>query len=329
MRFTKQEIFKECFAFDVSGYSDWIDRETEMIADLVAGAPTLESLIPMMGAKAGTTVELNRISTDVTWQGGSCVTDSSGTTTLAPRVVEVKRVTDREELCLDDIDAKLGFIQSAGANNQDLPFAEVFMGLKIANNSKQLEKLAWRGSLTGGTGNLALADGWIEKAKAETGDLASFSTFSGMSSLNTAGVIAQMRAVLSARTDEMRERNDVVIYLAPGDFEIVANAIVDTFGIAGTGLYVNSGSEIQLGEVQQMFWPGSSVKVKATHGLSSNNSIFSTYEENLRYVTDLQSDMEVVDLFFDKKSRALISDIIFAIGFNYNQPEHVIYVEKV
>jgi hypothetical protein len=220
-------------------------------------------------------------------------------------------------------------LQKAGANNEELPFADVYMGLKLAENSKQVEKLAWRGDLTGGTANLAVTDGWLAKANAETGSLGYYATFSGLSEGQASVTIAQLRTILSNRTDELRERADTTINCAPADFEIIANAIVDTYGIAGTGLYMNSGSEIQLGNVQEMFWPGSNVKIKATHGLSSNNSLFCTYEQNLRYTVDLASDQDTVDMFFDKYHRALVSDIIFTIGFNYEQPAHVLYVRKV
>jgi len=328
MKLKKDDIIKEIFALSVSGYGDFVDRKSEIIANLICGAPTLESLVPMTGAKAGTTVELNMLSTAVTWQGGDCVTTATGTTTLAPRSVAVKRITDREELCLDKLDAKLPMIQKAGARNEELPFAQLFMDLKVANNSKQLEKLAWRGSLTGGTGNLGLADGWIMKAEAETSSLAYYSTITAFTNTNDAYIISKLEAILTNRSDEMREM-ETTIWCSPAYFSIISKALRTTYGMNGTGVYTNAGAGNLEGRIQEMWYPGENVLIKATHGLSSNDSLFCTFQANLRYVTDMESDKENVELFFDKYHKALVSDIIFSIGFQYEMPEHVIYMKKI
>ncbi len=331
MKYTsKEEIRKELFSFDVSNYTDWVDRKAELIADLIAGAPTLENLIPMTGIKAGTVVELPRFSNVVEWQTGNCPTAFSGTTTIQPRTINPVFINDRESLCPDELTAKLPMLQAAGARQEDISFADLFMEQKIKNNSKELEKLAWVGSLTGGSGNLAFTDGWIEVANAELGSLAFTEEFGGLSAGSASITIAQIRTILNNRTDEMRERDDIVIYMSPADFDIVAEALVDTFGIDPTGLFLNTGDENQLGQVQVMKWPGASgVLLKATHGLSSDGSLFCTFQDNLIFATDLESDLEEVSMFYDKFHKALVSDIVFTIGFQYKQSEHVIYIRKV
>ena len=322
----KEEIYKEIYSLDVSGYADFIENKGVIIANLIAGAPTLADIVPQTGVKAGTTVEMNILNTTINWQAGDCVTGASGSTVVAPRSVTPRRITDREEMCLDVLDAKLPMIQKPGARNEELPFANQYMDLKVALNSKNLEKLAWRGQYGVGSGNLSMADGYLKIADGETSDLGYYATFSGITAGNAISTIRN--SVLANRTDIMFEADDLYINVSQQDYSIIADAIVDAYGIAGTGVFQNSGDQNQLG-VQVMRFPGTNVFIRGTHGLNSNGSIFCTMKSNLRYVTDMESDRESVDLFFDKYHKALVSDLVFTIGFQYEFPENVIYIKKV
>ena len=46
---SKKEILDDIFALDVTSYDDYIQNSGEIIADLIAGAPTLAGLVPMTG----------------------------------------------------------------------------------------------------------------------------------------------------------------------------------------------------------------------------------------------------------------------------------------
>lgn len=321
----KKEIKDEIFSLDVSAYDTYISNKGELIANLIAGAPTLRTLVPQFGVKANTIEQLNILTTEVKWSTGDCVTGATDSTVIAPREIEAVRLTDREEMCLDKLDAKLPMIQSAGANNQELPFANLYMDLKVAENSFQLEKLVWRGNTSTGTGNLALVDGYLAIADGETGSLGYYATFSGITSGNA---ISTIETLINNRTEVMYEMDNVIIWMSQGDFGILSQAIIAAYGISGTGVYLNIGNQNELG-YQEMVYPGTNVRIRGTHGLNSNRSIFATNENNLRYGTDLESDRERVDIFFDKYHRALVSEIIFSFGVQYEFPENVLYIKKV
>lgn len=321
-----KKVTAEEFALDVSGYTDFKDRTGEIIANVIAGAPTLSTLTPQTGAKANTIVELNILSTDVTWSNANCVnTETGDNTVLEPRPVNVKRLTDREELCLDELDAKLPMIQKAGARNEELPFAEKFMNLKVANNSKELEKAAWQGDTALPSGNLSKVNGWLKIADGETASLAGYEVFS---TFTTANAIAHVQDMLAYRSEAMYEMDDLILYIDQPKFSILSQAVIAAYGVAGTGMYTNLGQENQLG-VQEFMFPGTNVRVRATHGLNGNGSLWLTNESNMRYVTDLESDKETVDLFFDKYHKRLVSDLVFSIGFQYEFPENVVYFKYV
>lgn len=320
----KNELMKEIFALDVSTLPDFVDNKGELIVDLLAGAPTLAELVPQLGAKANTQVQLNILDSSVVWDSGNCVnTVTGGATTINPRYVDVVRLTDREELCLDDLDAKLPMIQTAGARNEDLPFAKQFIELKINRNSKQLEKLAWQGNTGTGSGNMALADGYLAIADSETSDLAFYDDFVDF----FADPIAVIDEMLENRTDEMYEMDDFVINMPLSYFSALAKAVRDSFGISGTGDFMNTGHENQAG-VATMIYPGTNIVVRGLAGMGGVDAVFATSKSNLRYVTDLENDREDVELYYSKDKKALVSDIVFAIGFQYEFPEKVLYMVK-
>lgn len=321
-----KKITAEEFALTVSGYTDYKQRIPEIIADVIAGAPTLANLVPQTGAKANTTVDLNILATDVTWSNANCVDGETGNNTvLSPRPVAVKRLSDRELLCLDELDAKLPIIQSAGAKNDSLPFEEVFIDLKVKNNSKWLEKLAWQGNTVAGVGNLGKATGYLKIADGETGALAGYDTFS---SFTPSTCITLVNEILDLRTPEMYESDDVTLYMDLPKFSMLSRALTAAFGIAGTGMNLDTANENQSGQNEFMY-PGTNVRIKGTHGLNGNGSLFLTMESNLRYATDLESDKEEVDVFYDKYHKKLVSDLVFAIGFQYQFPEQAVYYKYV
>jgi hypothetical protein len=313
---TEKKIY-ENFALTPSGYADYEGRANEVISQIVAGAPTLADLVPQTGIKAGSSTDLNILRTDITWSSANCVsTETGNNTTLKPRNISVVRLSDRELMCLDTLDAKVPQLQRAGAMNDELTFADAFINLKVKQNAKQLEKLAWLGNTSTGSGNLALADGFLAIANGETSDLAYYVTGSTASTLST--IIADVRVLLNNRTDEMFEMG-AILYMSSANANLLSQALVDA-NLFNFGQV----SENENGILSFMF-PGTNVIIKGTYGLAGNASFFLTLEGNLRMGTDMENDKENVELFFDKYHKQLVSDIVFAAGFQYEFPEQVVY----
>jgi hypothetical protein len=325
---TKQDLKKEAFALDVSALPDYIDNKGEIVANLIAGAKTLGMLMPQTGIKAGSTERLNILSTNVTWSSGDCVaTETGDNTVITPRDISTVRLTDRELLCLDELDAKLPMIQAAGARNEELPFANLYIEEKVKYNSYNLEKLTWLGSIATGVGNLALQDGFIEIALQETGNLAyeqsyGAGDFAGIASFS-ADPIGAIELLAANRTPELYERDDFTVFMNLANYSSLAKDIRDTYGLNATGDYTNSGME---NATQTMVFPGTNIKIVGTHGLNGADDLFATYVENMRYGTDLENDKEDVELFFDKYHKQLVSDIVFSIGYQVQDPSQVMWV---
>lgn len=323
-----EKLNAEQFALTVSNYPDFRERTAEIISDVIAFSPILAELVPMTGVKANHTVDLNILTTNVTWSNADCVaTETGDNTDLNPRTVTVKRLTDRELMCLDVLDAKLPMIQKAGARNEELPFAEKFMNLKIEANGKALINAAFEGSITGGTGNLSKVDGWFQIAKDESGSLAHYETFVASAYTQATAIAFVESKILDYRTPEMYAADDMKIFMSLSYASILARALVAAYGANATGTFTNTGNENQNGMMRFNF-PGTNVEIIGTEAITSND-ILAIRMHDLRYVTDLESDRESVELFYDKYHKQLVSDIVFAIGFQYQFANQVIYLNRV
>ena len=202
--------------------------------------------------------------------------------------------------------------------NDELSFSEAFINLKVKANAKALEKLAWSGNITGGTGNLALTDGYLELAYQEAGSLAHYGTKTA-STLST--IITDVRVALNNRTDEMFE-NGATLYMSSANVALLSQALVDA-NLFNYGQV----SEDENGILSFNF-PGTNVKIKGTYGFNGNGSIFMTIEGNLRMGTDMENDKETVELFFDKYHKQLVSDLVFAAGFQYEFASQVVFIKE-
>ena len=325
---SKEDLKREAMGLTVGTLPDHIENVGEIVVNLIAGSKTLALLTPQTGIKAGSTEQLNILSTNVTWSDGDCVaTETGDNTVLTPRDITTTRLTDRELMCLDVLDSKLPMIQAAGARNEELPFASLFMETKVKQNAKQLEVLTWQGSTATGLGNLALVDGFLELALLDTGglgyeavygagDLAGIANFA-------ANPIGTIEAIAKNRTDEMFEREDFTIFMSLSDYFLLNKDIRDTYGINATGDFTNTGME---NVEQTMVFPGTNIMICGTHGMNGSGQLFATYIENMRYGTDLESDKEDVQLFFDKYHKQLVSDIVFSIGYQYQDPTQVVWI---
>ncbi len=325
---TKKELKKEIFALDPSALPDHIEVG-DVVTNLIAGAPTLAMLNPQTGVKAGTTAQLNILTSDVTWTNSNCQTAETGdNTVITDRNITTTRINDREINCLDVMDAKLPMYMAAGAHNEDTDIAQIIIEEKQKRNSKQLEKLVWRGD-TAGSGNLSLTDGYLKIAQGETGDLGYYQAYgagdlTGIANF-AADPIGAVKAILKNRTDELYDAEEVCLWMSLPNMNLLADKIRDTYGLDATASFVNTGDENRDGKHTFKF-PGTNLIIKGTHGLNGGDDLFCTYEANLRYATDLESDLEEVDVFYDKFNKAFVTDIVFAIGFNYQDPSQVLYV---
>lgn len=320
-----QKFKEQAFAWSVGTMPDITMPAKEVVANVIAGSKTLAGLTPVLGVKANTSQQLATFSNGVNWNTADCVVTPTGTTSILPRNLDAVRLTDREEYCLDELDRAIPAMMKSGAYNDEVSFENVIVDNKIKNNAKTLEKLAFQGSITGGTGNMGVTNGWVEIAKQEYLSLDYYATFTGFSASNAMSLV---EGIINDRSEAMREVDDYTIWMSQSYYAILAKALLTAYGIFGAGQFVNTGSENQTG-AEEMIYPGTNVKIKATHGLNTANHIFATNESNLTYGTDLENDKEKVEVFFSQYHKRLVTDLVFTMAFQYYFPENVSLLRKI
>ena len=322
-----KKITKEALALDLTGYTDYVDRKIEFIDQIIAGAPTIAEINPIMGVRAGDWVEMPVFNTSVNWQTGNCVNTPTGATTvIKPRLTKIVRLTDREEICLDEFDRVLPMIQKESARNTELPISEMYLNAKVRLNAYWLEKAFYQGDTDLLSGNLSKIDGILKKADSETADLAYYTTFD---SFDPSEAEAFIDSLLANRNEIMREMDNLIIKMDQGKFDILSNALLSKYGIAGTGIYTDFAAMNQVG-MNKFRYKQTNVMVESTHGLNGNGSIIiSDVIDNFKYFTSDAKDQYDVQLEYSSYHKRMVSDLVFAMGFDYRRPETVIYAKFV
>lgn len=318
----------ENFGFDVSAYTDAKERSNELIVAMIEKDPLLGEISVATGNKAGVTAELNVLKSNVNYSNADCVTVATGdSTVIEPRSVKVYRLTDREELCLDNLDAKLPQLQRAGARNTDLTFSQLYIDEKLAKGSKENIKMAFQGdrSIVGNT-NLNKVDGWLKLAKSESAKLAFYDTAAVINASTVLGLISDLTVNRSQM--QLDNSNELVIFVNNATFDMISAALIAEYGINPTGVFGDTGYQNQAGN-RKMKDPSTGIIIEATSGLDGKGGLFMTTKENLVLATDLEHDKEDVDLYYSKDKKAMIYDLVWTAGFTYYFPELVSYIEYV
>lgn len=287
------------FALSVTGLVDYV-KENEIplltkalfsgkTADLIAAEGNL-----MLGVKS--TEKISILATDAIFQDGSgCTRVSSGNTSLTQRQITVGTIAVVEDICVNDLEKKYVANQMArGANNNKLPFEQVYSELKAETVAKQIEIAIWKGDTDSVDANLKRFDGFIKIIDAVAGAVlsndaayitgGSISTATGITLANVKSVV---NSVWLAFPADIMGKDDIRIFCGWDTFNKFINAFTDQnlFNFAPTGSEVSAANGV-------VIIPGTNYKLTAVHGLDGTNRLFGLQLGNMVEATDLQSDYE-------------------------------------
>jgi hypothetical protein len=206
-------------------------------------------------------------------QDADCTFSNTGEGTLAQKEIEAHDVKLNLSYCSTTFETNyLSELMRAGSNSdQVMPeTVEAFLLQQVAEKtSADLEKVVWQGS--GATPNFVSEIG-LEAKLAADGDVIDVSG----TTLGAGNIIAEMNKVYDAIPAELRDKEDLAIYVgtAAGSYyrQALANASAETY-------YMQKHDELEfLG-----------VKIIVAGGLSANKMV-AAQQSNLLLITDLMSD---------------------------------------
>lgn len=233
---------------------------------------------------------INFIEIAPTLQDGSgCAFQNAGDVTLSQRTIETAAIKINLDICPKTLRGKYAeYLISMNAAEHPLPFEEYIMQGVTNVLARKIETLIWQGDVAQTSdANLKWIDGFLKIAGAEAAvtDV----------TIDTTDVYASILAVYNALPDEVIERG-AEIYVSPANFRKFMQELV-------AKNYFHYAGAIEAAPTE-FYFPGTNAKVVMTPGLTGvNNKIVGTFAKNLFYGCDMESDDEVIEVWWSQDDR--------------------------
>jgi hypothetical protein len=270
-------------SFDVSALSAYVeDRDFPLVGSLqVAPELTANKATIQVGLKG--TSNLHYLETDVVFGAGAgCTRTASGTTTFTDRSITVAQVSISEDLCLDDLRNKWTQIllkKGTMEGKQVMPeeVASIYFDEKSKKLIQAIDVADWQGDTDSVTNNIKYYDGWIKIIDA--GSPVAGNT-GAETAVNVGNILDILEAMWLARTEELAERTDNVMYVPKTWYDLYLSALK----AANMFHYVS--------EYGDTMYYGTDVAIRPTYGLRGTDRSFLTYPTNLVIGMDGENDTD-------------------------------------
>lgn len=273
-------------SFDVSALAAYIEnRDFPLIGYLqVAPELTANGATAQVGLKG--TSNLHYMDTDVVFQAGAgCTRTASGTTTFTDKAITVAQISVGEDLCMDTLRNKwtqIMLTQGTLAGKQVIPseIASIYFDEKNKKWLQATDVADWQGNTASGVANTEQYDGWlkiIDAGSAVNGNTGAITVATGVT---VANIIAILQGMWSAQTEEMRERDDLTLYVSQVWYDLYVMALVN----ANLFHYMGGDGETKLF--------GTNVTLRPTYGLRTLDRAILTYSTNLVIGMDGVNDQD-------------------------------------
>ena len=303
-------------AYNVSGLTNYVaENKDVLLRDIVLGGEggfTVEKLAKQLGVKTSERLHPMNISTSLQEASG-CGFSADGSTVISERVIETAQAKVNDEWCEEDLLGKFAEYQiDIQAGKEKLPFEAEIMGQIVRNINKEVERQIWVGDVMDGD----LVNGFLSQALAAD----SASTITG----TTASGASAYEAVLETLKLIPEEiLDDAVIFVSPAIFREYIQDLV------AANLYHYDPAD---GAWEEMYIPGSSVKVRKTFGLKGGvkgtDYLYASTYENMVYGADMLNAKEELKVWFSDDNDVTRLKVRFNFGVKTLFPDAVVVVEK-
>lgn len=250
--------------YNVNGLSQYVkENEGIILKDVVFGnvyGDTIPLMTKQLGVKTSEKIHPSTIEA-ILQDVGNCGFESQGGLKFSERTITTENKKVNVGFCEDTLLNKFAeYKVRIGADEGAMPFeAEIIEGL-VKSVSEQVEELVWE--------QLINADGI-------NGENATAST-----------AYDRVMEVYSAMPEAILE--DGIIFVNPATFRAYVMELVNK------NLYHYNPAN---GDLQEIFLPGSGVKVRKAKGLK-HNDLFATSPKNMVYGTDFLNNKEEVKVWY-------------------------------
>lgn len=304
--------------YDISALESYVQNNEKILTvDTVLGnvaGDSIKNMVHQVGIKGS--MKLNYLNTEAVLQEGGCSFTPSGVTQFTNRVLDTQLIKVQDEFCKYDlINSWLEYsVRIASTENDPMPFeAEVFDGV-VKSINKKMEVLVWQGDTNDGD----IIDGILTQAEgADSALTITASTASG------ASVYDAVLAAYMALPEELLNDPETTVFLSPNNYRAYVQELVAQKFYAP--IYTPNNEE-----VNDMFIPGTNIKVHKTLGLQGcDNKVIATSWKNLVYGCDLVSDSETFDGWVSRDNGGVFRySVEFNAGVTSYFPDYLVVVTK-
>lgn len=315
------------FSLSLTAYVE--ENKADIITKAILGGVTLGQGVDIRtGIKS--TEAIPNLDVTVPFQSGaSCGFTSSGSTTLSQITLATSPIKVAQEYCLKDLEAY--YTQKylpAGQLNESTSIDAQIMDRFSAKIASQVESMIWQGKTTYTNSTiLKQINGWIS-----TIDTAGTAVAATPSTMNATNVLTIFDNIYASIPAAALANETVVAFCGMDTFRTLAAKITATYGIYGS----NYNTDGVWGKWTLMY-PGTNMKVIAVPGMNQDtavdtgvlptavkNRVIATYASNLLFGTDMQSDINTLEAWYDKNSRLMKIYGEFRAGVAVKFIDHVV-----
>ena len=303
-------------AIDVSALGDYLNEHAmELMTASVAKGRTADLVTVHAGMKNKDSI--NIMDTSLTLAADNCAFDAGDSTVFTQRVIAVSELKSDEALCVKDLnDIYLNLSLAAGSGDDSLPFEALYMEHKLAKLADIYEVADWQGDISGGAGNNAFYDGFIDvidtAAASVDGNVGGVTVVTGITSANALDIVQGMYSVIPV---EILGESDVLVFGGWDTFRALQANITDL-----NLFHYNADGSTAAGEIMI---PGTGVKFVAVNGLTGTDRLFAGRTSNFHIGIDAPSD-DSLEMWYSKDDRLVKSTIRSKRGTQVAFPQEIV-----
>lgn len=295
-------------AINVSALADFNNELAgEFLVKSVIAGSTAEFVTVKEGIKYKEPLNLQEV--DLVIQDGfGCVSTESGSVTYSQRDLEVCQRSSHDGLCLRDLDKKyIGLLGPEGSYPETYAFAEEYASQLVANFQKKNDQFLW----TATTGAGDCVDGLNTLLASGSG--ATFVSSSAPTSDNILDIIDEQLEGLNV---DVQDRDDLTVFMSVANFRkyIVGLRKENNF-------YYDPNTVENRGSLLTAMHPFANLRVVGTVGLQGSDRIVTGPARHIVVGTDLVSDLDNFQMFYDINDDKLKHRIVTKLGVQVAFPE--------
>jgi hypothetical protein len=277
-----------------------------LVKSVIAGS-TAEYVTVKEGIKYKEPLNLQEIDL-VIQDGQGCVTTPLGSVTYTQRDIQVCQRSSFDGLCLRDLDSKyIGLLGPAGSYPETYAFVEEYASQLVANFQKKNDEFIWTATTAAGD----CVDGLNTLLASGSG-----ATFVSQSAPTSDNLVDLMDEQLESLSVDVQDRDDLTAFMSIANFRkyIVSLRKANNY-------FFDMNSVENRGSLMSMKHPFANLTIVGTVGLAGSDRIVTGPARQIVIGTDLISDLDNFQLWYDINGDQLKHRIVTKLGVQVAYPE--------